>query len=180
MKKGGGIAAVIVLAVLGLVGICAAVMMLFMGALMLAPISFPLISPRVYLWARDINNISPPQGTVVLDSTLEKFNGTPWGSGNYDGLTFGCCVVVESDLSEQQLQQYYDEQLPAVSERYSGRATNVQVLSAASFDEYLANSSYEEEGSFYQVHASAAFAEYGRENIYLLMFHKWGRTEFFN
>ena len=179
MKK-SGVAAIILLSILEFFGFLAAATLLFMGALMLASSTFPLISPRVHLWARDINSISPPQGTVVLDSTLEKFNGTPWGSGNYDGLTFGCCVVVESDLSEEQLQQYYDEQLPAVSERYSGSATEVQVLSAAFFDEYLANSSYEEEGSFYQVHASAAFAEYGRENIYLLMFYKWGRTEFFN
>ena len=179
MKK-SGVAAIILLSILEFFGFLAVATLLFMGALMIAPSTFPLISPRVHLWARDINNISPPQGTVVLDSTLEKFNGTPWGSGNYDGLTFGCCVVVESELSEEQLQQYYDEQLPAVSERYSGSATEVDVLTAESFDEYLANSSYEEEGSFYQVHASAAFAEYGRENIYLLMFYKWGRTEFFN
>ena len=67
-----------------------------------------------------------------------------------------------------------------MSERYSGDSTEVDVLTAESYDEYLANSSYEEEGSFYQVHASAAFAEYGRDNIYVLMFYKWGRTEFFN
>ena len=62
-----------------------------------------------------------------------------------------------------------------MSSRYSGSSTEVDVFSAESF----AQSSCEK-GSFYRVHGSAAFDAYGSEDIYALMFFKWGRTEFFN
>lgn len=128
-----------------------------------------LVMERYPLWVSQMKAIPSPPESVVLDTKDGKASGYPWG-GNEDALSYNYFIFLCSDLSEEELTEFYETQIEHVSKWVKGGTFPAicNVKDAEIRDEGFAD--FVEQGK----------RLYAEKNIYLVILHKPGWSYFFN